>query len=113
MPRQLLACALMLLSLSACIHWRVRTGSSVHTLITNEHPTTVRVTLRDGSVMVLDQPRMTAVNTLSGISNGAQASVAASDVTQVAVRGVNERATTLLFVGGAVAVIAGLVAIQK
>jgi hypothetical protein len=85
----------------------------LHRLITNEHPTTIRVTLRNGSVMVLDQPRMTSANTLSGVSNGAQSSIAASDVTEVAVRGVNERGTTVLFVGGAVAIIAGLVAIQK
>lgn len=113
MPRQLIACALMLLSLTACMHWRTRTGTSLHQLITTEHPTTVRVTLRNGSVMVLDQPRMASATILSGVSNGAQSSIAASDVTQVAVRGVNERATTVLFVGGAVAVIAALVAIQK
>jgi hypothetical protein len=113
MPRQLIACALMLLSLTACIHWRTRSGMGLHRLITTEHPTTIRVTLRNGSVMVLDQPRMTSANTLSGVSNGAQSSIAASDVTEVAVRGVNERGTTVLFVGGAVAVIAALVAIQK
>jgi hypothetical protein len=71
------------------------------------------VTLRDGSVVVLDQPRMASVDSVAGVSNGVRSAVAARDVTQVAVRGVNEHLTTAIFFGVAVAGIATLVAIQK
>ena len=110
MQLRLIACAL-LLSLAACVGWTGRPGMSLNEVLSREHPSTVRVTLRSDSVVVVDQPHM-AGDSLSGIIKGAQSKVAVADITHVAIRGTNEFATTAIFAGIAVGIVAGLVALN-
>jgi hypothetical protein len=84
---------------------------SLHQVLNTYHPSTVRVTLRSDSVVVVDQPHM-AGDSLSGIIKGAQSKIAVADITHVAIRGVNELATTAIFAGIAVGIVAGLVALN-
>jgi len=74
-------------------------GVSPLQLISTEHPKVVRLTRADGSHMVLDQPRIAAGDSLTGIHDRVLSSVAASDVTQVATRRVSPGKTIGLFLG--------------
>lgn len=87
--------------------------NGVKQMINTDHPKALRVTMRNGSVMVLDQPKMAFGDSLSGLLNGAQSIVAVRDVTQVEVRRVNERRTTAIFFAVAVAGIATMVALNE
>ena len=89
MPRRPIAYALLLWYLPACTAWHVEEGVSPQQLIATEHPTAVRVTRADSSHIVLNQPRITAGDSLSGLHKGAPSSVAVADVTQVAIQRVS------------------------
>jgi hypothetical protein len=102
MPRRLIAYALLLSYLPACTSWHVEQGVSPEQLIATKHPNVVRVTLPNRSHIVLSQPRIAADDSLTGLRNGAPASVAVSDVTQVAIRQVSTGKTVGLVVGMAV-----------
>ena len=93
MLRRPIACALLLWYLAACTTWHVEKGASLKQLISTEHPMAVRLTRADGSHVVLNEPRITAGDSLAGVRNGAPSSVAVSDVTQVAIRKVSASKT--------------------
>ena len=84
MLRRPIACTLLLCYLAACTSWHVTQGVSPLQLISTEHPRTVRVTRTDGSRIFLDEPRIAAGDSLVGVHDGVQTSVAVSDVSQVA-----------------------------
>jgi len=99
MLRRPIACALLLWYLAACTTWHVEKGASLKQLISTEHPMAVRLTRADGSHVVLNEPRITAGDSLAGVRNGAPSSVAVSDVTQVAIRKVSASKTIGLALG--------------
>ena len=84
MLRRPIASTLLLCYLAACTSWHVTQGVSPLQLISTEHPRTVRVTRTDGRRIFLDQPRIAAGDSLVGVHDGVQTSVAVSDVSQVA-----------------------------
>jgi len=84
MLRRPIACTLLLCYLPACTSWHVENAVSPTQLISTKHPRVVRLTRADGSRMVLDQPRIAVGDSVAGVHNGVQSSVAVSDVTQVA-----------------------------
>ena len=110
MARRPIAYALLLWYLPACTVWRVEQGVSPEQLIASQHPNAVRVTRTDSSHIVLLQPRIAAGDSLSGVHNGAPASVAVSDVAQVAIRKVSAGKTIGLLLGMSVVVGGAIVA---
>ena len=84
MLRRPIAGTLLLCYLAACTSWHVEKEVSPLQLISTKHPRVVRLTRADGSPMVLDQPRIAVGDSVAGVHNGVQSSVAVSDVTQVA-----------------------------
>ena len=106
-----IACAL-LLSLTACMGWFDKEGRYLKQVVTTDHPTKIRVTLRDSSRIVLENPTIVALgDSVSGEVDGVTSRVALKDVTEVGIRRVNERRTTMLFFAFAVGAIAGFVAL--
>lgn len=105
MLRRPIACALLLCYLAACMHWHVEEGVTPVQLISTKHPRTVRLTRVDGSQIALDEPRIAAGDSVAGSRHGKPASVAASDVTQVATRKVSAGKTIGLFLGTGVVVV--------
>lgn len=99
MSRRPIACALLLLYLPACMSWHVENGVSPEQLIATAHPGVVRVTRSDSSHIVLHQPTIATGDSLSGLHNGVPASVAVSDVTQVAIQKVSAGKTIGLLLG--------------
>jgi hypothetical protein len=87
-----------------------RAGVSPEQLIATAHPNAVRVTRRDSSRIVLREPKIAAGDSLSGVHNGAPASIAVSDVTQVAIRKVSAGKTIGLILGMSVVVGGAIVA---
>ena len=103
MLRSPIACALLLCYLAACMSWHVEEGVTPLQLISTKHPRSVRLTRVDGSQIALDEPRIAAGDSVTGSRNGLPASVAASDVTQVATRRVHAGKTIgLVFATGVV-----------
>ena len=86
MLRRPIACTLLLCYLAACTSWHVKQGASPLQLISTEHPSAVRLTRTDGRRIFLDEPRIAAGDSLVGVHDGVQTSVAVSDVSQVATR---------------------------
>ena len=104
------ACALLLCYLAACTSWHVHEGVSPLQFITTEHPRFVRLTRTNGSHIEIDDPKIAAGDTLTGIHNTVLSRVAVSDVTQVATPRVSAGKTIGLFVGLS-AVVVGIAAI--
>ena len=94
-----IACALLLCYLAACTSWHVQEGLSPLQLISTKHPKVVRLTHADGSHIVIDDPQIAAGDSLTGIHDRKQKTVAVSDVTQVATPRVSAGKTIGLFVG--------------
>ena len=99
MLRRPIACALLLCYLTACTSWHVVEGVTPQQLVSTQHPRVVRLTRVDGSHMVLDQPRVAAGDSVSGVHDGVLSSVAVSDVTQVATSKFSPGKTIGVFVG--------------
>jgi hypothetical protein len=105
MLRRPVACTLLLCYLAACTSWHVENEVSPTQLVSTKHPRVVRLTRADGSRMVLDQPRIAAGDSLTGIHNGVLSSVAVSDVTQVATPKFSAGKTIGIFLGLSVVVV--------
>jgi len=99
MLRRPIAGTLLLCYLAACTSWHVEKEVSPLQLISTKHPGVVRLTRADGSPMVLDQPRIAVGDSVAGVHNGVQSSVAVSDVTQVATPRLSAGKTIGLFLG--------------
>jgi len=99
MRRRPIALALLLWYVPACTSWHVEKGVSPQQLIAARHPKAVRITLPDRSQIVLHQPSNAAGDSLAGIVDGKASSVAASDVTQIAILKVSGGRTVGLVVG--------------
>jgi len=110
MLRRSVACALLLCYLAACTSWHVQEGVSPRQFITNEHPRVVRLTRTNGSRLELDDPRVVAGDSLTGIRNTVLSRVAVSDVTEVATPRFSPAKTIGVFVGLGVVVV-GIAAI--
>ena len=107
-----IACAL-LLSLTACMGWYTQEGRYTKDVVKAEHPTKIKVTLRDSSVVVIENPTIGARgDTVSGEVEGATTHVPIKDITEVGIRRVSEKRTTTVFFAVAIAGIAGLVALN-
>lgn len=111
MRRRPIALALLLWYVPACTAWHVEQGVSPQQLIAAEHPNKVRVTLPDRSQIVIHQPSIAPGDSLAGIVDGKASSVAAADVTQVAIRKVSTGRTVGLVVG--LGAVAALIALAK
>jgi len=98
MRRRPIALALLIWFVPACTAWHVEQGVTPQQLIADRHPGAVRVTLPDRSQIVLDQPRITG-DSVAGIVAGRDSSVAASNVTQVAIRQISGGRTLGLVLG--------------
>ena len=110
MLRRSIACALLLCYLAACTSWHVHEGVSPLQFITTEHPRFVRLTRTNGSHIEIDDPKISAGDTLTGIHNTVLSRVAVSDVTQVATPRVSA-GKTIGIVLGLSAVVVGVAAI--
>lgn len=98
MHRRPIALALLLWYVPACTAWHVEQGVSPQQLIADRHPTAVRVTLPDRSQIVVDDPSIEG-DSVAGIVNGRDSSVATSAVMQVAIRKVSGGKTVGLVLG--------------
>ncbi len=82
--QRVIACILLPCYLLACSSWKTLEVSPVQ-VISEEHPNKVRLTLTDGSTVVLEQPVVSG-DTLTGVGEGEHVTIPVSDVTDVAVR---------------------------
>ncbi len=82
--QRVIACILLPCYLLACSSWKTVEVSPVQ-VISEEQPSKVRLTLTDGSTVVLEQPVVSG-DTLTGVGEGEQVTIPVSDVTHVAVR---------------------------
>ena len=107
--RRLIACIMLPCYLVACTAWKTQEASPQQVLA-DEQPDKMRVTLSDGSQVVLEEPVISG-DTLTGVAEGQQTSIPLDDVADVEVR----KAQTLLTVGvvvlGTAAVLFGLAVI--
>jgi hypothetical protein len=92
MLRRPIVCILLLWYLPACMTWRVSEGVNVKQIIESEHPSVVRLTLTGGLQRILRSPAI-AGDSVAGVYKGANARIAVSDVTQVAIRKENDART--------------------
>ena len=81
LTRRLIA-ALLLVLLTSCYSWRPTTISPAR-IIAEEEPSTVRVTLADGTQLTLDDP---TIRSDSIVSKEGEAQVVVSDVSRVELR---------------------------
>ncbi len=111
--RRLTCCLLLPVYLAGCSSWYVQEVSPQQ-LITEDQPGKIRVTLTDGSQMVLEQPRVSG-DTLIGcevqtrqrcpsdpgalLRSGQQVNIPLSDVTDVAIQRTDAGKTTALIFG--------------
>ena len=109
MPRRPIAYALLLCYLAACTTWHVEEGVSPLLLIATEHPSRLRLTRSDSSLIVLENPRVVGSDTLVGEGHKAATRVAVSDVRQVAIQKVSAGKTIGFFLG--LSVVAAITAI--
>jgi hypothetical protein len=93
--------ALLLWTVPACTAWHVEQGISPQQLLATKHPAAVQVTLADSSQLVLHDPKIQAGDSLVGSIHGADSSVAAADVRQIATRKVSSGRT----IGGLAAMV--------
>ncbi len=82
--RRLVACILLPCCLLACVSWNTQEASPQQVL-EDEQPDKVRVTLSDGSQVVLEEPVVSG-DTLTGVATGQQRSIPLADVSALAVR---------------------------
>ena len=99
MTRRLIACALLVWYLPACMTWRVAEGVNVKQFVESEHPGVVRVTLTGGSQKVLNLVSIVPGDTLVGFLRGAPSRIAVSDITQIATRHESDKKTIALGLG--------------
>ncbi len=85
--QRVIACILLPCYLLACSSWKTLEVSPVQ-VISEEQPSKVRLTLTDGSTVVLEQPVVSG-DTLTGVGEGEHVTIPVSDVTDVAVRKTN------------------------
>lgn len=98
MRRRSIALAMLLWYVPACTTWQVTQGVTPQQLIADRHPPAVRVTLPDSSRIVLDEPSIEG-DSLVGFVGAKDSSVAAADITQIAVRKVSTGKTVGLVFG--------------
>ncbi|MEE8193417.1 MAG: hypothetical protein V3T74_11770 [Gemmatimonadales bacterium] len=103
--RRLIACILLPCYLVACSTWKTQEASPQQVLA-DEQPDKVRVTLADGSQVVLEEPVISG-DTLTGVAEGQQRSIPLSDVADVQVKK-TEALLTAAFVFGTVVVVGAL-----
>ncbi len=107
--RRLIACILLPCYLVACSSWKTQEASPQQVL-EDEQPNKVRVTLADGSRVVLKEPVVSG-DTLTGSVDGEQRSIPLADVADVEVRKAEVVPTVALVVLGTAAVLFGLAVI--
>jgi hypothetical protein len=82
--RRLVACILLPCCLLACSTWKTQEASPQQVLA-DEQPAKVRVTLTDGSQVVLEQPVVSG-DTLTGLREGEQVSISLASVSELELR---------------------------
>ena len=82
------------LLMTSCTSWRVQSAEP-SALILREHPSQVRLSQRDGSRLVLNNPNVFDQN-LIGMSRGKRVTIPAADVSSIAVRSTSWVKTTTL-----------------
>ncbi len=100
--QRVIACILLPCYLLACSSWKTLEVSPVQ-VISEEQPSKVRLTLTDGSTVVLEQPVVSG-DTLTGFGEGEHVTIPVSDVTHVAVRKKDTGKTVGLVLVGVVVV---------
>lgn len=116
--RQVISAVLLALFLSSCTSWQVPTVGPEQ-VIADDHPSKIRVTRKDHSVVELQQPRVVG-DTLLGIvkapsgaaSSGLEYRVLLADVATVEVRMTDGTKTGLLAMGLAAAAVIGAVMVH-
>jgi hypothetical protein len=83
--------------LAACVSWQTQEGSPQQVLA-DEQPDSLRVTLYDGSRVVLGEPVVSG-DSLTGSADGQQRSIPLSQVRELDIRGVSAGKTALAAVG--------------
>ena len=99
--RRIISCILLPCYLVACSTWKTQEASPQQVLA--EQPDKVRVTLSDGSQVVVEEPVISG-DTLTGVAEGQQRSIPLSDVADVQVKK-TEALLTAAFVFGTVVVV--------
>ena len=102
---RIIACVLLPCYLVACSSWKTQEASPQQVLA-DEQPDKMRVTLSDGSQVVLEAPVVSG-DTLTGVAEGEQRSIPLADVADVEVRE-TEALLTVAFVFGTVVVVGAL-----
>lgn len=82
--RRLIACTLLPCYLVACTSWKIQDVSPEDALA-DAQPDKVRVTLADGSQVVLEQPVVSG-DTLTGLRAGQQVSIPLASVSELELR---------------------------
>ena len=84
-------------SLSACTSWQVQPVAP-EPLVTNEHPSAVRVTLLDGNQVVLNGPRISG-DSMLGTTKAGSTGVRLVDIKELAVQHGDALKTTGMILG--------------
>ncbi len=98
--RRLIACILLPCYLVACTSWKTQEVSPQQVL-TDEQPDKVRVSLTDGSQVVLEEPVVSG-DTLIGFEQDVQKSILLADVSALELREGDGGKTTLAIIGGVI-----------
>ena len=98
--RRFIACILLPCYLVACTSWKTQEASPQQVLA-DEQPDKVRVTLTDGSQVVLAEPAISG-ETLTGSADGQQRSIPLADVADVEVKKTEALLTSALVLGGVI-----------
>ena len=93
MARRLIAYLLLICYLPACTTWHVERGIRPERVIATQRPQTVRVTRTDSSRLILVQPSLVALDSVSGIHHSRRTSLPLWDIAQVETRKVDDGAT--------------------
>ena len=107
--RRFIACILLPCYLVACTSWKTQEASPQQVLA-DDQPDKVRVTLTDGSQVVLEEPAVSG-DTLSGLDDSTPVHIPLADVADVEVRKTDIIPTVALVVLGLGVVFVGVAAI--
>ena len=102
--RRLVACVLLPSQLGACMSWKTQEAAPPQ-LVNEEQPSRIRVTLRDGTQVVLTEPTISG-DTLWGLNDGEQTGIPEQEIAEVALHK-TDGTTTVIALGVGLGVAAG------
>jgi hypothetical protein len=103
--RRIVACVLLPSHLVACMSWKTQ-DATPQQLVSEEEPSRIRVTLTDGTQVVLTEPTVSG-DTLWGLEDGERTGIPEPEIAEVALRRA-DGTTTVIALGVGVVVAAGV-----